>query len=519
MSTKNQDTMPEHACKILDALHDLRSFVYEEGQAHYEAWIQQAKALLPKDEADYTHRIDDEDFVYSAKNMAWYLALRQRDLRELQRALMPWGVSSLGRSEARVLENLDAVIETFRALCEQTPRALPDYLAYEKGNLLLKNHANLTLGMSPEHRRVRIMVTFPTEAAHDYELVRDLLGHGMNIARINCAHDDETTWQAMIDHVRRAERELQATCMIHMDLGGPKIRTEATSFEKKHRFFVGDTLLLSTHTPQSSDAYPYQVSITLPDILKQVEVGHTVWFDDGKIGAEVQGRIDEAQSKGVVLRVIQASTDGAKIRVEKGVNFPDTPLHLSALTPKDLEDLPFVAQYADMIGYSFVQTAEDVRLLQDALRQHTTPERYHEIALIAKIETVLAVRHLPEIIIQMGSQHNMGVMIARGDLAVELGFQRLAEMQEQILWVCEAAHVPVIWATQVFENFVKKGIPTRAEITDAAMSQRAECVMLNKGKQIIRGLSALDDVLVRMGAHQSKKTADLRALRSWTTGD
>jgi pyruvate kinase len=110
-------------------------------------------------------------------------------------------------------------------------------------------------------------------------------------------------------------------------------------------------------------------------------------------------------------------------------------------------------------------------------------------------------------------------MIARGDLAVELGFQRLAEMQEQILWVCEAAHVPVIWATQVFENFVKKGIPTRAEITDAAMSQRAECVMLNKGKQIIRGLSALDDVLVRMGAHQSKKTADLRALRSWTTGD
>jgi len=103
-------------------------------------------------------------------------------------------------------------------------------------------------------------------------------------------------------------------------------------------------------------------------------------------------------------------------------------------------------------------------------------------------------------------------MIARGDLAVEIGYARLAEIQEEILWLCEAAHVPVIWATQVLESLVKTGVPTRAEITDAAMSGRAECVMLNKGPRIIEALSALNSVITRMQAHQTKKTAQYRAL-------
>ena len=106
-------------------------------------------------------------------------------------------------------------------------------------------------------------------------------------------------------------------------------------------------------------------------------------------------------------------------------------------------------------------------------------------------------------------------MIARGDLAVEVGYQRLAEIQEEILWLCEAAHIPVIWATQVLENLVKKGIPSRAEMTDAAMGERAECVMLNKGPFILEAVTILDDVLSRMQAHQIKKSPQLRALHSW----
>jgi pyruvate kinase len=107
----------------------------------------------------------------------------------------------------------------------------------------------------------------------------------------------------------------------------------------------------------------------------------------------------------------------------------------------------------------------------------------------------------------------VGVMIARGDLAVECGYERLAELQEEILWICEAAHVPVVWATQVLEQLAKEGMPSRAEITDAAMGVRAECVMLNKGPHIVQAVAALDDILHRMEAHQNKKRSMLRQLR------
>jgi len=110
----------------------------------------------------------------------------------------------------------------------------------------------------------------------------------------------------------------------------------------------------------------------------------------------------------------------------------------------------------------------------------------------------------------------IGIMIARGDLAVECGYERLAEVQEEILWICEAAHVPVVWATQVLENLAKLGQPSRAEITDAAMSVRAECVMLNKGPHILEAVDLLDRILRRMAAHQHKKRSMMRRLRWWT---
>jgi pyruvate kinase len=105
------------------------------------------------------------------------------------------------------------------------------------------------------------------------------------------------------------------------------------------------------------------------------------------------------------------------------------------------------------------------------------------------------------------------VMIARGDLAVELGYEPMAEMQEEILWLCEAAHVPVIWATQVLERLTKDGVPTRAEVSDVSMADRTECVMLNKGPFIVQAVNLLDDVLLQMKSHQDKKTPRLRALR------
>ena len=120
---------------------------------------------------------------------------------------------------------------------------------------------------------------------------------------------------------------------------------------------------------------------------------------------------------------------------------------------------------------------------------------------------------LPLLLLSAMRHPPIAVMVARGDLGVEVGFERLSEVQEEILWLCEAAHVPVIWATQVLESLAKGGMPSRAEVTDAAMGGRAECVMLNKGPYIRETLRFLIDVLARMEEHQYKKTARLRKLR------
>ena len=160
-----------------------------------------------------------------------------------------------------------------------------------------------------------------------------------------------------------------------------------------------------------------------------------------------------------------------------------------------------------------MQSADDIARLQDELAARRPDWR--RLGIIAKVETAQAVTHLPDIIVRAAGRQPFGVMIARGDLAVALGFERLAEMQEEILWLCESAHVPVIWATQVLEELVKSGLPTRGEMTDAAMAGRAECVMLNKGPNVGEAITALRGLLQRMAEHQSKKTSRLRALRSW----
>ena len=134
------------------------------------------------------------------------------------------------------------------------------------------------------------------------------------------------------------------------------------------------------------------------------------------------------------------------------------------------------------------------------------------IGVVAKIETRPAMEHLPEIIVRGAGSHPFGVMIARGDLAVEVGYEQLAEVQEEILWMGESAHVPVIWATQVPEGLVKQNMPSRAEVTDAAMAERAECIMLNKGPFILDAIAVLDRVISRMESHQLKKSARMRPL-------
>src|SRR5690606_29945579 len=154
-------------------------------------------------------------------------------------------------------------------------------------------------------------------------------------------------------------------------------------------------------------------------------------------------------------------------------------------------DLDFVASHADLVGLSFAQSLADLEALRAALAERGTPA----LPIIAKIETAAGVDNLPEMLLGMTGRQPFGVMIARGDLMVEIGGERMAELQEEMLWLCEAAQVPVIWATQVLETLAKKGTLSRPEITDAAAAARADCVMLNKGPHLLRALQVLVDIL------------------------
>jgi pyruvate kinase len=565
----------------------------------------------------------------SASNLIDYLTLRGHDLRVLQARLTALGLSSLGRAEGSVRASLDAVRRAVRALatCDQLDSPSPGATA--GGAVTLDHNTDALLGPAPADRRVRIMVTMPGEAAHDYTLVHDLVRAGMDCMRINCAHDDTHAWASMIEHLRRANQALGRKCQVAMDLGGPKLRTgpllpgpmvikirperdvfgrvvtpariwlsstgsgsapapaaavlhvtrawlhelergdsiELTdaraarrtlkvvdvdadgawaetkrtcylvpdtqllrATKKKGaattavgslparvepiRLHVGDILIITRNLepghPARHDEHdqllaPAAIGCTLPEVFDEARPGERIWLDDGRIG----GVIETVETGRVFVRVDRARPQGEKLLADKGINLPETALRLSALTAKDIEDLEFVAKHADLVSLSFVNSAADVELVQ----QHLQRLGGEHLGIILKIETRRGFEALPEMLLAALRSPRCGVMIARGDLAVECGFERMAELQEEILWVCEAAHVPVIWATQVLENLAKDGVPSRAEISDAAMSERAECVMLNKGPHVREAVRVLDDILRRMQAHVTKKRSMLRELK------
>ncbi len=564
----------------------------------------------------------------SARNLVHYLALRRQDLRVLQRGLALSGLSSLGRCEAHVLASVDRLREALHAMSgNNTTLPVGDLpVDHTTGPRALARQADAVFGPSPSTRHARIMVTLPGEAAADPTLVERLMSAGMDLARINCAHDDQTVWRTLIRSVRDSAKSHGRSCRILMDLGGPKLRTGNVGFgeavvawspERDHRgrvlrparvalvtagvlpsqtvhavvpltgnlatkaqigdwvvcndargkrrrmkvvhaagqevivdatttayvvagitcqverdgrrmvvseiaelppveeplvLSVGDILVVTADQqpgrPARRDAKgdliePASVPCSLPDVLAQVRPGERVCFDDGKL----DGVIKSADASKMTVEITHARDGGTKLRSDKGINLPDSTLDMPCLTEQDLADLDFARRNADLVGLSFVRKAADVHELVALLGKGTGRP-----GVVLKIETPHAFDHLPEILLAALGPVPMGVMVARGDLAVEVGFSRLAEVQEEILWLCEAAHLPVIWGTQVLETLAKKGMATRAEVTDAAMSVRAECVMLNKGPHIVEAVSFLADVLVRMQRHQAKKQTLLRQL-------
>lgn len=609
-----------------------KNLIVEKSKEKIQELIEQINRLIKlaaKAEKHYQEQLEKvhPNFKKSAQNLVHYRFMRSTDIRKLQKELGNMGLSRLAKAESHLMASLQTNKALLKGFIEDKAiKVKPHHLSVKKGERLIKTNAKSLLGYRSKGRRTRIMVTLPSEAAFDYQMVHDLLANGMNCARINCAHDDEVIWEKMVQNVRTAAEKLNHNCKIAMDLGGPKIRTgplkegpkvmkyrppkdirgnitqplpvwlgplpypdaefhhipiESESLSKltvgatlyfrdardKKRslritgehsmgFFgecprttyletgiqmyqdpkfksaestqvgvypaleqplllkIGDHLrLVKSVIPGESATYDEEgykltdafISCTSPEIFDSVKPNELILFDDGKI----QGRIKTVNENDILILIEYARGGTAKLRADKGINLPESDLNFSGLTEKDKRDLRFVVRHADVINFSFVNRREDV---QDLIRELEALDAKEKMGVIFKIETQKAFNNLTRILLEGMQLYPIGVMIARGDLAIETGWDNIGRVQEEILSLCQAGHIPEIWATQVLENLAKLGIPSRAEITDAAMAQRADCVMLNKGPYIQDAISLLDTILKDMEPYWEKNAPMLPAM-------
>lgn len=435
----------------------------------------------------------------SALNLLQYLTARKHDLRAIQDELHAMGLSSLSSSEGNFIDSLQKVLSWLHGIPPEPSKKEKTIPTLSKNSIQLYGE--------PINKFIpQIMVTYDKDFAQNLDLVNKIIHHGMAIARINCAHENEDEWLKMIQTTHVAAQLNHKSCKIYMDLPGPKIRTVILGKGKKDgkvAISEGELLWLAEKDAKFKTKEKV-IGLTIENFVSQIKLGSTLLFDDGIIEAVVK----EKQDKMLRIMIVRNSSRKDVIKSDKGVNFPDTVLHVNSLTAFDEACLPFILEQADMLGYSFVQRSEDIHYLYGKLQELGKPN----FPVILKIETQSAVNQLPELLLTAMEYGTPGVMIARGDLAVEIGFERLSEIQDEILWICEAAHVPVIWATQVLENLNKSGIPTRAEITDAAHASMAECVMINKGENTVKVLKSLKEILNRNGRHHWKKRHMMRKL-------
>jgi pyruvate kinase len=454
-----------------------------------------------------------DHFKHSGANLIHYLVLRSHEIREMQEYLHHIGLSSLANSESHTLSQIMNVLSWLKYNEPNTRKITSS--TFEEASRLRLLHTEELLGVVPGQDRPHIMVTFSTTLMQDRKLVEEMLNEGMTVARINCAHDTPDDWLNMITVLKKAIAKTGKDCKIYMDLAGPKIRIKSIQALKKEEseelpVKEGQKLIL-THPDapggqKKKDKRKVDILHIEPkELLDMVQEGEHIFFDDGKFEA----RVTKVLPGQIEVKVVRISAKNHYLKPQRGINLPDSEITIPTLTAEDKQNIPFICEHADMVGYSFVNSPEDIETLREEINKYDSP---HKPSIILKIERLTAIQNLPALLMNGMKDEALGVMIARGDLAVEIGFERLSEIQEEILWICEAAHVPVIWATQVLETLNKTGYATRSEITDAAMSGRAECVMLNKGKYIVKTIATLEDILTRQQGHVNKKRYIMRPL-------
>ena len=332
----------------------------------------------------------------------------------------------------------------------------------------------------PNNKKTKIVATLGP-ATSSKEVLYKLAKEGVNVFRINFSHADYDDVKIRIQQIREINKESEFNIAILGDLQGPKLRIGV--MEEDVILEYGDTFKFTTEQCVGTKEKAFMTYQRFP---KDVKVGEHILVDDGKLMFEVISSDKETE---VVVKVIV----GGALKSKKGVNLPNTAISLPALTEKDMADAVFaLEQKVDWIALSFVRTPEDLRMLRDLIDQHSD----YRVPVIAKIEKPEAVENIDSLI-----PYCDGLMVARGDLGVEIPMQEVPLIQKMLVNKAKKARIPVIIATQMMETMIENSVPTRAEVNDVANSimDGADALMLSGetsvGKNPIRVIQKMTEII------------------------
>ena len=317
-------------------------------------------------------------------------------------------------------------------------------------------------------------------ASYDKAILKEMFAAGLNVVRINFSHSNHQQAKQIFDWVQELNNEEDRNVAVLGDLQGPKLRLG--DVEPEQVLKRGNAITITTKECIGDTSKIY---ITYPDFPKDVRVGDRIMLDDGKLILKAEATNGEDE---VMAKVVQ----GGALKSKKGVNLPNTKISLPCLTPKDLADLDFALEIGiEWIGLSFVRNVQDVKVLQKIIKERNSPAR-----VIAKIEKPEAIRQIDAIIKQTGA-----IMVARGDLGVEVPMERVPNLQKMITRKCIKYSTPVIIATQMMESMMDSLSPSRSDVNDVAnaVHDRVDGVMLSGetsvGKYPIRVIKAMNKVV------------------------
>ncbi len=297
-------------------------------------------------------------------------------------------------------------------------------------------------------RSTKIVCTLGPACA-EQSILEEMLHAGMNVARMNFSHGDHAMHRKNLETFRRARENVGVAAAVLLDTRGPEIRTLPGLGDKGVEVHVGQEIVFA---PENDPTRPEVIGVTYPRLSRHVQPGDRILIDDGRI------RLRATESDGRYVHAV-AETGGV-VRSYKGINLPGVPIDLPFLSEKDQDDLRFgVEHHVDYVAASFTRTARDIR----ELRRFLEEAGGGEIRIIAKIENQEGINNFDEILAVSD-----GIMIARGDMGVEIPYERLPGIQKSMISACRAAGKPVITATQMLDSMVTSRMPTRAEVSDVA---------------------------------------------------